>query len=212
MEKKTPFKELSASDKIQYIWDYYKVPIFIVIIVIFVVVSFVRDKMSAKESVLGVLMINCDTSVSTDNSTLFDDFLIENNFDTASQEIELNNSLTLDVNNSTNYQQIAALTAYFSANEYNICFMDDDTFSHYSESGTFCDITEYLDDELLEKYNDDILYATLEDGTTYAAGIELSSDNCQWLADSKLYDSCIFSVCYTNDDTELVKKLCNYIL
>ena len=32
MEQKTPFKELTFSQKIQYIWDYYKIPIFLVIL------------------------------------------------------------------------------------------------------------------------------------------------------------------------------------
>lgn len=48
MEQKTPFKELTFSQKIQYIWDYYKIPIFLVIIRIIAVTTFVAAGLRRK--------------------------------------------------------------------------------------------------------------------------------------------------------------------
>lgn len=48
MEQKTPFKELTFSQKIQYIWDYYKIPIFLVIIGIIAVTTFICGRLAQK--------------------------------------------------------------------------------------------------------------------------------------------------------------------
>ena len=55
MEHKTKFKDLSFKGKIDYIWDYYKIPIAAVILILIFIVSFIHEKQSQKDSVLDVL-------------------------------------------------------------------------------------------------------------------------------------------------------------
>lgn len=213
-EQKTPFKELNFSQKLQYIWDYYKIPIIIVIVVIAVIVSFVREKAAQKNTVLSVLCVNSiTTDDSSDTSSLFDDFLTDNGYDTSSDEISVNHNVYVNTaNNGVDYQNMAVLTAYFGAHEYNVCFMDDTTFDHYAQEETFCDLRDYLDDDTLARYQDNLVYTTAENGDKYPSGIRLTSADNQFLSGSGLYDSCTFGICYGGSDTKLIQKLSGYIL
>jgi hypothetical protein len=67
MEQKTPFKELTFSQKIQYIWDYYKIPIFLVIIGIIAVTTFIHGRLAQKNTVLSVLCVNVENSTPEEN-------------------------------------------------------------------------------------------------------------------------------------------------
>lgn len=147
MEQKTPFKELTFSQKIQYIWDYYKLPIFLVIIGIIAVTTFIRGRLAQKNTILNVLCVNVENSTTEDNSAdIFNDFLTDNGYDLSKDEIALNKNIYVDVDkNGLDYQNMAALTAYFASNEYDICFMDDKTFDYYAKNVCFEDISKYLD-------------------------------------------------------------------
>lgn len=91
MEQKTPFKELTFSQKIQYIWDYYKIPIFLVIIGIIAVTSFIHGRLAQKNTVLSVLCVNVENSTTEDNGAdIFNDFLTDNGYDLSEDEIVLN--------------------------------------------------------------------------------------------------------------------------
>ena len=82
MEQKTPFKELTFSQKIQYIWDYYKIPIFLVIIGIIAVTTFIHGRLAQKNTVLSVLCVNAENSTTEDNGAdIFNDFLTDNGYD-----------------------------------------------------------------------------------------------------------------------------------
>lgn len=91
MEQKTPFKELTFSQKIQYIWDYYKIPIFLVIIGIIAVTAFICGRLAQKNTVLSVLCVNAENSTTEDNGAdIFNDFLTDNGYDLSKDEIALN--------------------------------------------------------------------------------------------------------------------------
>ena len=163
MEHKTPFKELNFNQKVQYIWDYYKIPIIAVIIVIAVAASFVHDITSQKHTALSVVCVNVAGGADTDGDSLFGDVLKSSGYDTSKNEISVNTNINISLDsNGLDYQNMAVLAAHFSAHDYNICFMDDKTFDHYAESGTFCDLRDYLEDETLEKYADSLTYTTSE--------------------------------------------------
>ena len=81
MEKKTDFKALSCKAKAQYIFDYYKWPILIWIIVLIILIKVIIHFVTYKEPVLNVTMVNCyQTAENTDTSS-FDDFFEKEGFD-----------------------------------------------------------------------------------------------------------------------------------
>ena len=68
MEKKTDFKALSSKAKVQYIWDYYKWPILAVIVAVIFVIYLIYHYVTYRDPLLNVIMINCNDSISADDS------------------------------------------------------------------------------------------------------------------------------------------------
>ena len=162
---------------------------------------------------MSVLCVNAENSTTEDNGAdIFNDFLTDNGYDLSEDEIVLNKNIRVNVDkNGLDYQNMAALTAYFASNEYDICFMDDKTFDYYAKNVCFEDISKYLDKTIIEKYKDRLVYMTI-DGKEYPCGIRLSADDNEFVKASGLYSSCTVGVCCDSSHDAMVKKLCGYIL
>ena len=109
---------------------------------------------------MSVLCVNVENSTTEDSGAdIFNDFLTDNGYDLSEDEIVLNKNIRVNVDkNGLDYQNMAALTAYFASNEYDICFMDDKTFDYYAKNVCFENISKYLDKAVLEKYKDRLAY------------------------------------------------------
>ncbi|MBO6146535.1 MAG: hypothetical protein J6O70_03035, partial [Lachnospiraceae bacterium] len=66
-------KDMDMKQRLQYIWDYYKLPIILVLVVLFAVFSFIRDKATSKQTVFYVAMLDSNVT-ETVQSTLLDGF------------------------------------------------------------------------------------------------------------------------------------------
>ena len=89
MEYIRPMKEMKPKERLQYIWDYYRIPIICVIIGIVVVFSFVSSFLNRKEHPVEVLMINSTISdeIETSIKEQMDIFLVENGYSLKKNEI-----------------------------------------------------------------------------------------------------------------------------
>lgn len=213
MEKKTPFKELSSKQKFVYIWDYYRIPIAIILVIIITVAYYLHGALNPKNKVLGVLCINSIREDNVNDSGLYDDFLIENGFDPSKDAIIHNGNISVNISNPLSYQQTAVLDAYFTDNQYDICFADPETFEYYTDNCAFVPISNYLDEETLKKYEDDLVYATdTETNIEYPCGITIDKNSSEWLEESGLYDECTVGVCFNESNPSLITNFLNTVL
>ena len=74
MEKKTDFKALSGKAKVQYIWDYYRLRILVIVLVAAFVIYLIYHYATYRDPLLNVIMINVNDSMSADAGG-FDEFL-----------------------------------------------------------------------------------------------------------------------------------------
>ena len=98
MEYIRPMKEMKPKERLQYIWDYYRIPIICVIIGIVVVFSFVSSFLNRKEHPVEVLMINSTISdeIETSIKEQMDIFLVENGYSLKKNEIWVNQTFQAD--------------------------------------------------------------------------------------------------------------------
>ena len=59
-----PFRELTTSQKISYLWDYWKMPVIIIACVVVVVVSLAYTMLTSKEPLLSVTMVDVGNDTS----------------------------------------------------------------------------------------------------------------------------------------------------
>lgn len=217
MEQKTPFRELSGKAKLQYIWDYYKLPIGGVLILLAILISVIHYYATYKDPVLTLMLVN--SSIDAEDTTIqhsFDSFMEENNYNPARQEVAFSKNLFLDMSNpqGPTGQTLVSLDVMTGGRGISAIFSDPDNFDGLAERSYFLDITDYLTDEQIREHQDDLVYtADTDTNERYAAGIRLTKEKCKWLQDTGAYEECVVGICYdSNNHPDAQKALLTYLL
>ncbi len=210
MEPKTNFKALSTKAKLQYIWDYYKLP-FIIIGAIAVVIGSVAMQISSYEPPLfNVIMFNCNHAVDT-TAVGFYDFLDEEGIEHTDAAIALTSTLNFTENASTTMYDRQTLTTLLYAGGQDILMGTGDVYMAYVEQNVLMDLRDALSAETLQKYEDSLIYSTVEEtGESYPCAVELNGNS--WLKKYDYYDNCYFGIPYGAGNLELAKQFAEYLL
>ena len=215
MEYIKPMKEMKPKERLQYIWDYYHIPIICVIIGIVVVFSFVSSFLNRKEHPVEVLMINSTISdeIETSIKEQMDIFLVENGYSLKKNEIWVNQTFQADPSReSLSYQELSAINVMMASGTYSVFFGDKDIYEYYLQSDSFLDMTPYLDDTLKERYEDQLVFYTSEEtNETYICAIRLDKENA-FISNTGCYEECYLCLIPTDANKEVIKEYLHFIL
>ena len=179
-EQKKKFKELSLSEKFQYIWEYYRLIIAAVIAVILVIASFIHAYIRNNYDTVCDIAV-CDgklTGYDTDDDLLTTGFTNYLGIDGKKERIHIDYSYTLEEKFLDQDPQISKEKIYVLSQTNNL----DGYMSEYKDIDHFCfdtscffyDLTELFTDEEMEQLSDYIIYHTQRDGETRAVAVDLS--------------------------------------
>ena len=212
MEQIKPLKEMTAKERIGYIWDYYKVTFLVIFLCIFFFGGLLLQYVSYKEPVMELMMINAYQSDTTDLEMDFGDFLTENGYDAEKDIIAINSTMNLDVRSGNDYDDQITMQTLVATGTYSGFFSDESVFEFYAPAGYFRDFSGLLTEEELELLSDRLVYGRTEDDPTeYPGGLILDSSNCSWLSKTN-YDSCNFGILKGNLSDELSTAFLRYII
>lgn len=179
-EQRKKFLTLTFTGKLQYIWEYYRIPIAAVIAVVLVVLSFINAyRRNNYEGVCDIAV--CDgkiTGYDTDDDLLTTGFTNYLGIDGKKQRIHIDYSYTLEEKLFDQDPQISNEKIYVLSQTNNL----DGYMSEYEKIDHFCfdtscffyDLTELFTDEEMEQLSDYIIYHTQRDGETRAVAVDLS--------------------------------------
>lgn len=214
MEKKTDFKALSKKAKVQYIWDYYRLRILVIVLCTAAAISLIHHYVTYREPLLNVLMINTTSGdMTTDDG--FDEFLDAYGYDKKEYPVSLYGALYIPEEKDaaiSAYQDYEILSTMIAAGDEDIFFGTGDVFLAYAEQGAFTDLSNILSEETFEKYKDNMIYST-DDGESepYPCAIEIT-DN-EWLKKNGYYDSsCYFGIFYRSENTQAAAQFAEFLL
>lgn len=178
-EQRKKFLTLTFTGKLQYIWEYYRIPIAAVIAVVLVVLSFIMltEEILWRSSDIAV----CDgkiTGYDTDDDVLTTGFTKYLGIDGKKQRVHIDYSYTLEEKLFDQDPQISNEKIYVLSQTNNL----DGYMSEYENIDHFCfdtscffyDLTELFTDEEMEQLSDYIIYHTQRDGETRAVAVDLS--------------------------------------
>lgn len=164
---------------VAYFWDYYRIPVAIIIVVALFAGFFAHDLLSNKPYGFYAIMFN--VSQQPDAEALDADFSKYGDIDTSKYTCYIDTTTTLNTENYTQYdvstqEKLSAITA---AAELDCIVADPSVFALMSRSDYFYDLRDILSDEQLAKYADNIYYvdyAVIEaiDAGTYDSSEEAS--------------------------------------
>lgn len=211
MEKKTDFKALSSRAKVQYIWDYYKFPIFGALVAVFILGSIIHQRMTYREPLLNVIMINCNDPYGSDASG-FDEFLLSEGYDPDEHPISLYSSLQFsDDGYPLSYQDSQVLIAMVAAGGQDLFFGSGDIYLSYAEQGALMDLSTVLPAKTLDELEGHLLYSTDSgESAPYPCAVELTEN--EWLKKNNYYDTCYFGIFYHTDNPDAAVAFAAFLL
>lgn len=160
---KKVLKEGTASQKLEYIWDYYKLPILLFLVAILFIGSFVHAKVTAKEYILQGMFLNSIAEVDTVDR-FEQDYLANCPIDLSKEDVFFDTSIYYSTDNNTDttsYQSIQLINARIAAGEIDFMVAENSILTGFSYNGYFYDLSEVLSEEQFQKYEPYFLYYDL---------------------------------------------------
>ena len=186
MSKKTE-KKKSIKNSLEYFWMYYKLPFLAGLVVVVLAVYFLVASLTAKDTVLSVMLIDCHTEMSGEK--IAEEYMEATGLDQKKYQVQIQNNLMFQGTDSGNYSMtsLSKFMADIGSELLDVCGMLKDDFIKYDGSDTWMDLRECLSEEQSEKLKDRFL--TADDGRV----IGIMADKLPVLmADG----------CYTGTDTQ----------
>lgn len=188
-------KELHGKDKIWYLVHYYGLQTIVALAIIGIISSLIIHYVTQKDTALEIMAVNAMQSEDNPagDSGYYNGFLKENGLDPDKSEVLVSSNLgaSANENDGASAESIQMIQSRFMTQSVDVFFADYDFFYSLGEFDYLADIREYLPEELLEKYKDDLVYVkSTETGKKYPIGIKLEKN--AWVKETGWYpDTCV---------------------
>lgn len=186
MSKKTE-KKKSIKNSLEYFWMHYKLPFLAGLVVVVLAVYFLVASLTAKDTVLSVMLIDCHTEMSGEK--IAEEYMEATGLNQKKYQVQIQNNLMFQGTDSGNYSMtsLSKFMADIGSELLDVCGMLKEDFIKYDGSQIWMDLRECLSEEQSEKLKDRFL--TADDGRV----IGIMADKLPVLmADG----------CYTGTDTQ----------
>lgn len=196
------FKKLSFKDKLDYLWDYYKVPIIgavsAIVLVIYILYLIFRH---VPEDILNVTLIN--SGVSSEDEIVFDDeYLLFTGLDPENYQVSLGTHITIDNGMSSRSREFVA--AKILAEEIDVLVWDETAYGYVKTLGASSDLSNYLPEEYVQKYDN---YAVYENGSLIGFVFDGNKEISKDLAMDKAYVGMIVNAVNQDEAVRFIEYL-----
>ena len=150
-------KNLHGLKKVQYIWDYYKLPIVVLCIFLYIITYSLYGHFTHKETVLYTALVNVSASESL-TAQLSTDFLDFIDTDTSKETMQLYTGLYLTDDETNPYHEYTyasrmKILAAIDSEQLDVVLMNKEAFDAFSQNGYLCNLEELLSDQDSALYN-----------------------------------------------------------
>ena len=168
-EQTRKLKEMDSRQKLQYIWDYYKAPLIIALLVIYALAAFIHNRLTYKPTVFNLVLI--DSSV-TDliNESLLDGYAEYNkNFNPGKEQLSLRadyNTADLDQGFYSNRQK---LMMEYGSGTIDATLAPKAAIEELAPNQAFADLSAVLPEELTDRISAEgreLIYTSYKDPST----------------------------------------------
>ncbi len=141
-------KTLKGKTKLQYIWDYYKLPLALPGILLYILAYNLYSRLTDKESVLSTALVNVNAG-ETLTEGLCDGFPASMNLNPSKCRVELYTGLYLTDDELNEYHQYTyasrmKILAMIDGELLDVVLMNKEAFDAFSQNGYLCDLEELL--------------------------------------------------------------------
>ena len=214
-EKKKITEIKGLNNKIQYIWDYYKLWVIGIVAFIVVLIYFLTQLNARNRDYWFYLVLaNTMEDVGT-GSELYKGYTEYAGFDLSEKDVVFNNQIYFDyLMNVTGNTYFDTFIVYAEAGTLDAVTMETDSLAALGQTGRLMNLDDEAASSLKEKYKDRLIYfeTTDEEGNDieYPVGIDIS-DSILMERYSIYAGSCGIGLGYKSENIEAVEKFLEYI-
>lgn len=175
LTEKEKWDSMSNARRAQYIWDYYKLPIVVLCIVLYIISYSVYRHVTHKDSILYTALINVNMGSDLE-AQITDGFLADQGADTSKNMFTLYSGWYLTDNELNEYHEYTYATqmkvlAAIDNEELDVVLMNREAFDAFAQNGYLCNMEELL------RETAPALYEELQDFVI--TNTEILEDNAQ---------------------------------
>lgn len=206
-----PFKEMTAAQKRSYLWDYWRMPVVSIAVIVVILISVIYTMGTSKEVLLAVTTVDAidDTSL----TPFVEEFAREQGI--PADQLQVSDLVvgTAEIGGGANSQQGMALYVRVQAGSEDILILPEETFLEYASGGYFLDLTDIV----TEQWQDKLIvaeqrYDDFDDvqPEPIACGIRMS--DIPGMPDTPYYENAVIAISYQPDNYENAVAFLNYVL
>lgn len=209
-------KQLHGKDKAWYLIQYYGIQTVVALVLIVTALYFIIHYVTQKDPVLQIMAVNANRIEVNPaaEEDYYTEFLRENGLDPDKQTVLVSCNLgaTTNPDDNASVESIQMIQSRFMTGSVDVFFSDYDFFYSLGEFDYLADIRDYLPDEVLEKYKEDLVCVkSAETGKEYPIGITLKQN--AWAKETGWYkDSCVVGLAEGLKDSDLAVKFIEKVL
>lgn len=166
-------KRLEPKARIQFIWDYYRLPIIAAAVSIALLITAVGLNLGRGEVAMYAVFVNTDQTGLEPDAALLDAVLEEAGTDMGKKHIDITANLYLGQDGTYDGETIMVLAALFGISDLDLFAADEAVFRRYADQNAFADLSKLIEPELLGEHERDLYYYDTEDGQRVLGGIVL---------------------------------------
>lgn len=186
-EEKSKFQmfcEKPAIKKVIYFWDYYKWFVIIPAVVLVIAFAFLNEYIQEnKPRLLDVAIVN-SYDLSTPYIEIGQNYSIYRGYADGEMPVKISANITYPKEMNEEQAQDTALVssiqklqAMFLSGNINVMIATDYAVRDFAGAGDFLVLTDYLDDEFIEKNKERLFYAEVDDSEEKPIGFYLENNN-----------------------------------
>ena len=174
-DRETYRKLPDRKSRINFIWDYYKIPIIAVLTIIGLALILFISNIGRKDASMYVVLLNNDSSLVECDPSIFDEQLSKSSLNLKGKSVDVNDKLSVgyEGNEAADIETMQILTALFTISDLDLYVADKKYFDYFLEDGGYCDLSKLIDEDLLKKYSEDLYYWENSNGQKILCGIVL---------------------------------------
>ena len=144
-----PFRDMTPAQKRSYLWDYWKVPVLVVILAAAFFISMVYSMTHTKKPLLSVAVVDCDSDIGMQQH--LQDYAKAH--DIPEEQAVLTDTVVGIVSNGGGAMSQAGMAFYvrMQSGSEDLVVMPEEEFDEFAESGYFMDLTSVVPEEWTDR-------------------------------------------------------------
>ena len=162
-------------ERLQFIWDYYKIPIIAFAVLVCILITVIAESASRRPVILYSYLVNTVPTVEERDEQIFDRLLAEGGINTEGRSAAVDASLSFShgADGERDAAALQVLNAGFGISDLDFFAADEETFMIFAAQDAFADLSKLLDADYLASHGSDLVHSVNSDGVDTVCGIIL---------------------------------------